>query len=477
MKYFSKYISEEMYTPFTFSTEMIDPQPHDEDIKKIEDIYRNLGVRDNMSQPLKSVNRQDVISANKEISKIIKKRFGMNIKLIEDTNGGCFTCPINLNVVSIFDDFSIWAKEIEQEASESKDKTDNVELLRSSNDYNKIYSFYFKNMVNALRDKKLLDVEVDISKARILNLPDYYKGFIAIDTIYFIGKGFTTKGLVSLLLHEIGHNFNNLENSYRWITNTTVLLDTLRTEVDVRGKNNRTAVKLAYEKIFKEKVPDNITLEEILLSWSEQGYAQGSLSNSAQSVTDCEQLADQFASRFGYGYNIVEELNLFKEELAHSMGNTLVLMQRTLVATSFSSILFMISLPFTSVFLGTFVIFILGLIFIPSVQRGGTEDGGGTTYDHIYKRFQRIKLDMIRQLRTIPNIDNDYKARLLQDIEQLDKILTTTPRPQDVFLGRMLRFISSDYRRVFDMKRSHQLLEDLAENELHIASTKLQKFR
>lgn len=482
MTTFKKLYEDEHFTPFTVQREMIDLQENDPDIEKIIDLYSQLGFRKSDDDPIQSLKVSDIRATNEKVSKIIKNRFGMNLEVLDVSYTGGMTLPIILNINNILGGDIYDKVETILEVSEDKSIDENEKLtgIKSYDDLAVTGKNHYLNLKRALMDKRLNNVEVDLKKAKVLNLPDIYKGYIGINSRFYAGIGMTAREVVAVLIHEVGHNFNIIEASYRAVQNTTVLLDALRTEVGVKGKSPRQAVKLAYEKIFGETVPSNANVEDILASWQEQFARSVEFGSSSYHKTDDEQLADQFASRMGLG-----------EALASGMHK-----RRDMVASNIDEIpIVTLELGGLSIAagLGIFAILkaTLGLVIAPAIvgifagleimrqlynRTGDTEVGTGLTYDTLYQRFTRIKLDTIRMIRSIPNLDPKYRNSLVESVENIDIMLKDIPKPRISILNKIWRMLSSRDQRIFDMKRSQQLMEDLNENELHVANAKLQKF-
>ena len=93
-------------------------------------------------------------------------------------------------------------------------------------------------------------------------------------------------------------------------------------------------------------------------------------------------------------------------------------------------------------------------------------------YDKFKMRLQKIKNDSIRILRTT-KLDAKTKAFLVEDIEKTIKFIEAAPRPTEGAFVWLWRRISRGAQTMFDMKRTEELWEQLQENDLYLAKTKI----
>lgn len=486
MKYFKQSYYDSAYGEFTLSHEAIDPQQNDPIIDQIASVFEYIGFKKNENDPLKpQPTREDINSGLKEINKLLKERFGILINVINNNHYLFCTYPISFKINNVLNPELInIASEID---AFTKDDTINtskdVESLNTEKDEYKIIKTWALNFKNALKDNRLNNVSIDLKKAYVSGLPEIYKSYIILDIGYAFSLNLTSLEMTAILLHEYGHNFTTIENTYRHIQNTTILLDSLRSEVGQKGKTVRAALKLTYEKIFKESVSSSATSEQILTDWLEQEAKLVAFSTSKHAYTDSEALADQFATRFGVGPELTSALNkIINSPHSHNYVLQPIVMLEGILLSMSASLFYIwlvnaigIGLLLNPVMLavGAIITFILTDIF---ALNSDFETSAPLTYDTLYKRYQRVKLDLIRQIRTIEGIDIKFKNRIIEDIELVEKNLKNVKLPSTAILHKLMMIFSSNKRRAFDMKRSQQLMEELSENDLYIASNKIQQF-
>lgn len=485
MKYFPEQYKDVVYGSFNISREAIDPQPNDPIVDKIVSIFEDMGFRSKDSDPLLPTPQRDKIQSGlKEISKLLKERFGIVIYVIDTNEKNFYTYPLNLKITNVLSRALLWIPGSIQETinDNQTDESKIIERRLSSEDDNVITKTWAMNFKNALKDSRLNNVTIDLKKAYINNMPEIYRSYILLGIKHAHGLNLTAREMTAVLFHEYGHNFTMVENTYRCIQNTTILLDNLRQEVGKKGKTVRSALKLTYEKIFKESVPASATSEQILLDWLEQEMKLISFSTNKYAFTDTEALADQFPTRFGLGPDIISSLNKLSRGATHSnVGEPILMLDAILLYMSMSGVTvgILLALGITGAAGGVIAgisMFIYKIIIYLYLNGSDFETDTIIPYDVFYKRYQRVKLDLIRQIRTVEGVDSKFKNKLIEDIEEVEKHLKNIKFPSTSLMQKLIRILSDNKRRAFDMKRSQQLMEELSENDLYVASGKLQQF-
>jgi len=285
----------------------------------------------------------------------------------------------------------------------------------------------------------------------------------------------TPSETVAIILHELGHAFTTFEYSDRLETANQVLQDVAK---EVTGKKTKADKVYIYRQL--KTVNSNITEMEVdkLISGSKiigdvtwfkvvTGTVTDQLTNDAYSQTSSEQMADNFVSRFGYYRSFIsgyEKTNSL-DELEKSRS---VIRMQAITDTVFFmivSLLAVVSFP-----VSTFA-FILSSSTAYVLLRTSGEDYKDYTYDELKLRYKRVRNEAVNRLKDM-KCPPEVARPILDDIYFMDKIISETFRFSSP-LKKMANFLFSSARDAKDSINEQQLLEELAMNDLFIASTEL----
>jgi len=476
------------------STEMIEPQHNDYILPALRQEFKSIidGIRDHTLINSDAIFKNKTTYANiTNIDTIITERFGISFKHVANTNNnyGIWTTPPS--------NYNILYKNIEDDYNNSKDyiKT----LNKQDSGYKTVeqikYAKYDTNdmLFNWIKSVKALDktlntsnVTIDYKQARIIGLPTDYKVFILGD-IYslIVNMKLDENELTAILLHEIGHAFNTIEYAYRSVNNTSVLLDSLQTNISKKNKSFKDSLVLAYEHTYNEKlskdtIDSKLALIHILGKHIDKNTA---MNNVPHGNTDNEQLADQFTARFGE-YNSLSTalekvyLEFDNNPFEYKYSNVLILFILPMLYFSIIVILLTGLLSAGLLFIGGYTLTVSITYLLQSILTSGNMSTGDT-YDDTIRRIIRIKNDMVRQLRIYgKSMDKNDIDNILANITRVDKVIETIPKMDNTtFIDRFIRNYTSSGKQAVRLKLTEQLIEDLTENDLHIATYKLKDIK
>jgi hypothetical protein len=184
-------------------------------------------------------------------------------------------------------------------------------------------------------------------------------------------------------------------------------------------------------------------------------------------------MADQFATRFGYGRDLISGLDKFgvtQSEgyyknrflaFTHSVTESIL---HTFVFVS-TSILPFIAYGPVGLIGAVFYFLLLRIALGPETM----------TYDEVKGRYLRIKHDMIEALKY--SSDKETKEEILDKLEDIDKFINGLKKYDHAFtgIGKLLRkiLISKDHQDQIKQYQLQQELEQLASNDLFVRATKL----
>ena len=93
-------------------------------------------------------------------------------------------------------------------------------------------------------------------------------------------------------------------------------------------------------------------------------------------------------------------------------------------------------------------------------------------YDDYKQRINRIKLEVIRNLRMSVSSQKDLSG-LIKHIDKICNIINSAPDNKDDLVTKMVNFISSKHSNLKEAKLLEQMIEENMENDLHLASARL----
>ena len=284
---------------------------------------------------------------------------------------------------------------------------------------------------------------------------------------FFRDNTFTAEELAAIILHEIGHNYTLID-----LTNTCVLFNNaLKDVVDCwTAKKNIKEKTIVINKITEKldfKVDaDTLSKEEkvevaaAILINSFNGKVKSDIGFAYSDRTLSESLADQYCVRMGGGRYIVTGLSKFPH-----YTQTASIFYTCLINSCLSiAVSLVVPNPIT-IFLS---------IFFFMAALGSATAPYASNYGTLSERFRKIKRQLIEQLKTT-NLPNRQVKELLDDIEQIDKILTDVESYPEFSDGKIFLMSIFDKITYKHLKENDivKLYEELAHNTAYIAAAKL----
>lgn len=474
MQHFKQAFNKTMKQDSMISYEVIAYQKDDGFSAKLDQIFADMGFKNSKQDTPASVTAEDFRKGAIRLSELIQDRTGMYLNVVNSSNGDMLTYPIVLDVST-----SLFSTMLSESSMKELDKYNydmSVDEFKSLDRYDKAVYLFARNLKEAVRDKRLQDLVVDLNKARVYNLPKDYIGNIFLDFRFMQNYGLTVREAAAIFLHEVGHNFTSIETSYRQILNSNIIVDSLIESVKT-GKAVTTGIIKAYEKIYNEKVTKDMSFVDVFIHMIDVEKKRLKLGAELDMnhTIDSERVADLFAARMGYGEELVTALAKFGPVI----GNTFLYFKHARFSVLFAATtLAIISLVIANILVPMMAPVITTAVFIlvAGFWSGEYDDNITLTYDGYYNRFLKVKLDLIRVIRTDDKIDPKYREKLLNGITTVDNILSKIPKPSESVFLKIHKLFSNSKQRLFDMKRSEQLMEILQENDLWASSNKIKQY-
>ncbi|AEH03510.1 virion structural protein [Pseudomonas phage PhiPA3] len=325
-------------------------------------------------------------------------------------------------------------------------------------------TWYYTDPINKVTatSKTAIDMvtEIDLKNVKV-------KGGAADDLIFefnvsmgILGEklGFTVREAAAVMIHEIGHTFNTFMymGDYVWLN--YYLTDGI--EILQGKKVNKYKLQILDETWLLENIPeamreefvngrnDDATVRKAILSAWKKAPRHHLTNNPTTAMRREEQMADMFASRLGYGRDLVTGLH--KMDRFFGVTGTNFWLGQTI------SLLFMITFaPLTA----------LAILYADSPD----EYNFAARYDNPLERFTKMRRDIIAQMKR-----GAYpKAEVERDVKAIDECLKDYSKNRSVFTA-LLEFFRPQLRREAQYTRHEENLEALANNDLFLQAFRLQ---
>ena len=340
---------------------------------------------------------------------------------------------------------------------------------------------YFRGNFNLRDQAKLLKTfdqrkgSVNSEKAVVTGIFSDYEHPLYINFYELIqAHAMTAAEVTAVMLHELGHAFSACQYADRTDRTNQVLAGI------ARHLNGGEPGDVDY--VFRElsKVTPSVTKEaadKIVngsrtvagATWFKTiiGMVNSQTQDDTYNETAFEQQADAFASRFGYGKQLILGLDKLSAYTPEKSKALLILTQMVSGMTT----LIIAAMVFASIATGgvltAFVMsFYMGLLL--TLHR---EDVTDYTYDKLKNRYLRMRQDIVDQLKDIKM--NKTKVRELLDMLYAVDTCVKETSVVKTLPAYIANFIYSGARTAEKSITDQQLLEALASNDLFIHSAEL----
>ena len=413
-----------------------------------------------------------------DIGKLLSKRFGINIVLEDKRSGlanltGIVMPPLNYKLMNIA------MNSMDSIFPKRKMGSITWDMMASSRE---------KKMYGILNDLKQglenSTIEIDLENAYIKGL-DNSTFVINMDILSVMIIGLTVEETTSLLLHEVGHIFTYIE----YITSTTnatkVLADSFLTERFNKNTEPIKSFKLAIENADPAIKVDTASPVKVLESLDAFILKTYRIDNGYNSIViDFDRMADQFSARFGVGDLLASAIvKIASHDIV--VSKTGVTVSGSGFFTFFKVMAMLLSFVMAILFFNIFgllvvllyvslklISYVLALIvrFIYKIFSAifMTDIAQDVHSEDIIKRLTKIKLELIRQLRSVSMSDTGKELV----VDQIEVVKDSIKRLK-VNFGVLAEYSSSttrvDYSKMEDINFMTEILQ---ENELHLMQEK-----
>lgn len=338
---------------------------------------------------------------------------------------------------------------------------------------------------------------IDLKRAKVSGIFSEFIHDVWLDVYGLYKKHkLTSAEITAVVIHEFGHAFTYYEFSDRLNGTNQVLMQMFNDLVDNDSKQTREY----YIREFSEKFEiDPRELEDVLEEENRVIFGQRIFEHYVKSVgsqlpiakyneNSSEQLADNFATRFGYGRELITALDKLWSVAILGLPAPQKSMPMFLFAYLFeifqvmqyvlAFLVYFKKLIVSVITFDVYGVFVLyqkvlsiGMVIVAFWMSTG-DDGEDLTYDLLKIRYTRIKHQYVEILKK-GNLDKEKTNKVLSDIKAMDKVIDETYIYKPLFTHIKNLLIPSSRRAMKDMDRQ-KLLEVLAHNPLFIRAAELQ---
>jgi len=457
-----------------------------------DEIFDNNGIITHKIKRGKAGKNRNIRVALARIDAAVSKRFGITTKSLDNskTPMAVQTTPPNV-VTTLSGDVPKRHAAISEYLKEHGTDT-NVEhkdIDARTADWLTILKAG-KTSIDAIdRQLEASSITVDLVNAKIYGYPKSATTVVVMDLVWLFDTAkLTPEEVTACFLHEIGHEFTHLEYSYNSVKNLRILVDSLISEVGNNGRAPLDALKISYGKITDDgDLDDTKTIPTAVLGITSKFLDSARLyGGNTYAGKDSERLADQFAVRFGVGNELTTALDKFTDIAAgKTLGSFIVSMGKpVLVWWVLTTVMFILCpvIGLMTILLGAVVLSAIGYIalvgyifYVLASAIGGLLDRGIDTnmpYDSPKRRVLRMRNELIRQIRN-DGLGKDAETGMLASLDLMESVaVKLSDHDEGVYYRIIGKFFSysSDQN---ELRSIDNAIDDLTNNELHVAAAKL----
>lgn len=455
--------SKHMEKYFNLSQEMISYQKDDPFIKLalscMEDfnkLIRKESIRSVIQLSSNKKALEEFISILPRLENIIQDRFGIPNKIIitAKTLMACLPVPP------------------EQDHAMNLSFLEELNRIKDGANDDAKYAKIVKSVESITKHlKESTGIKIDRNKAYISGFPKNYNVYFFINPFScFLEYELKPIEAVAILLHEIGHVFTHLEYLYRVTAQTTVLIETSLENID-KGKSPKETLLLTANKIMLRKEVEELENKTLPVITLEVLRGCFRITEHKHSYIDSEQQADQFVGRFGLGLELAEVIKKLPNNESYVEDNLIKLIKVLVSGVILTIAAFIVMVPIFIVFSAS-ITTILFAFLIADIRNKLKKVNAESHYDDYKQRINRIKLEVIRNLRMSVSSQKDL-SDLIKHIDKICNIINSAPDNKDDLVTKMVNFISSKHSNLKEAKLLEQMIEENMENDLHLASARL----
>ncbi|EKD89609.1 MAG: hypothetical protein ACD_33C00034G0006 [uncultured bacterium] len=368
--------------------------------KLVENIYKQIDNK------VYATNKDllDKSSFVKDIKNLIQERFNISIVIDKELSV--------LDIAAIVPFFSDY---LDEKRRLHNIGTDNfINLFKFDNAIKKI-NFIIKErdeMIKKLHNKKGY---IDLKNARVGGYLSNLKHYLILDFFALKEHTLTSREVVAIIIHEIGHAFGGLEYHYKLEKTNTTILDIL-SNINNNNLDKATYVfKTHFD--YKKDIPTINSKDRFdfysIIAFTYLNEIRTQLVNGKYDETNFENIADSFSARFGLGKELVTSLNKINVRYGQVSTSTGSFYNLFFINLLLSLMLFALLGPVGIALFLYCIIYIFG------------KDNADLTYDLPLDRYNRIKNSITNNLKNL-NLPNDVIKDLLEQYIFITNVIEKT---------------------------------------------------
>jgi hypothetical protein len=277
----------------------------------------------------------------------------------------------------------------------------------------------------------------------------------------------TPAEFAAILGHELGHIFTWYEMSSRFSRTNQVISEVSRVLMNPDKHKELSFVYRELSDTFEmdqREIDDLISSNRVLIGPKLAMIALKDFNKAAGRIkyddTSSEQLADQFATRFGYGIHLTTGLSKLTNFYQPS-PIAMAIFDPTLMYLALST-LYALILPATLVV--TIPLLVMAIF-------GNSSDSNFKHYDTLRDRFSRVKHQMIDTLKN-RELSAEVVKDTLSNIEHLELLIKEAPSDTSL-LDRISSIMTKKGRTNAAEEEQEKLMETLIHSDLFVKSAEL----
>ena len=422
----------------------------------------------------------------KDLSKCIKDCLGLTIKFvsIDDLNahGSAVTTPFSLSphVLNNYGSLNL------------------LKLLNDPKiDITRKEEIFLENQTSFYNKKSY----IDLKNAKVSGAFSDYISYVAIGFITLFKKDTTPPEVTGLLLHELGHVFSEFELCDRLERTNQVLSDLSKVVKENKVLEKKEYIVKELESIVNLTKDD---IDKLLKSENRVAFGYNLFSVIGKEIksqtnidiyneTSSEQLADNFAVRFGYGKELISyfEKNRKDFELINK-PNVFIRIIFYIMYFSFLTLFFIMIIgvgasaivaaagaitPGLAILylIKPIIYLILGLYLIKNVPLSLSNSPNNDlepnvlNNDDVKNRYIRIRQQYIEKINQI-ELPKDELKLVIETIYSIDGIIKKTKDVDSGILNTIQKLLFSKQRNLHNEIELQRLLESLSHSDLFLKS-------
>jgi hypothetical protein len=332
--------------------------------------------------------------------------------------------------------------------------------------------FEYEEWDKTVKNLKLKPGFIDMNNAKVSGVFSTHNHEIGLDvTFFFRDLKFKPRGLVSILLHEVGHAFHMIAMSNRaQVVNVTMEEITRSIYRDDKKRKYRYLVKdLEGVVLDKDQVDDlTNTKERSIFAYKLSKAVMTNIPklNKYADVSN-ERLADNFSSRCGYSVELAAGLHSITPNPAVHFASTTSVLISAMMSLGVTVAMLLLAVGLAPV--GAIVLLVAVGVYVIGGFNSETAD---MTYDDSVHRLNSIRVDLVLQLRQYTGLSKAAARVLVESYDTLSALVKNSHSNPSI-KNVIANVFSAKGRRANNEITQQRQIERLGSNSLHVESMRL----